>query len=147
MKAYVFHFSENRVQLIFACIAILGIALLMVSNAMILLCGLLLVAFGIHELGHMIFYTRKKYPCVGIYVPTWHGLPFGVGPALDRPVRPEDASVIYLSGLISLMVPLFVTELSPVFLILLVAGILGLSIADVRYLLEIKKASKANRHE
>jgi hypothetical protein len=100
-----------------------------------ILSGFCFLLISFHELGHFYAFIRYGYKIQGVVFTI-----FGSGILPYENPRPEDANVIYLSGLVSVIIPIIVWVSYPdpnVFILLFfLAGLL--STIDIIYLIQEK---------
>jgi len=137
MKQYSKPLPGFVVWLVFFGITMFGVLLLSITNIWVIRFGLVMIMYGIHELAHLLVLKIKSYRIIGIGI-LRKGIMVGMGPMFEPPVRPQDGTIVYLSGLISMVVPIVMMPYFLEFVLLLVLLVV-LSIDDICKLWQVKK--------
>lgn len=135
MKGYFISLSDVKVFVILFGTLVLGILLLRIQNIKIIVFGLLFSIISIHELGHYSALKYHGYNATGIWI-YFFTPSLGIHP--DRNVTRDDSTVVYLSGLVTLIIPLVVMFYTFLYGMILMICTISMSLNDVLNWLELK---------
>lgn len=141
MEQYVILLSRFKIWLVFFGILIFGVPFLYIPDIGSIVIGFGIIMYGLHEFIHLLALESKRYKVVGMMIS-----PLGIGLMTERPIHPKDSAIVYLSGLISIVVPIFMMNYTLELGILLLVVTIFFSIADISNWRQLKRSQKEYAH-
>ena len=139
MTQYQIPLSKIQVVFCYVVVLIFGILFMRTLNLTSITFGLCVFVYGIHEISHLLVLFMKGYGVKGIIISIW---PPAIGTIPDPEIEEKDATVVFISGLFSLIIPILLVIIYPAlsyYLLVIALVAISLSAYDFKYLRELKK--------
>jgi len=128
--------GENIALGFYTAFGIIGIFVLTFNNFFTGIIGLSMILVSVHELGHIWALKIRGYRIEGLVLSI-----FGPGIQQDRPTALEDSTLVYFSGFVSIILPIYVYIVFPNMLMfgILMFNACFLSLIDVYYWWDMRR--------